>query len=137
MTQPAVTRIGVISDTHDYLDPKIKRFFKGVDHILHGGDIGLPWLILQLEEIDSNPKRTLTPVINPTANVLRVGTKLDRHGFSPDYDLCISSTSGEGLEELRGRILTDLQKLWSGLLSALEATTGMAAIRHAKILIMC
>ncbi len=51
MTQPAVTRIGVISDTHDYLDPKIKRFFKGVDHILHGGDIGLPWLILQLEEI--------------------------------------------------------------------------------------
>jgi len=51
MTQPAVTRIGVISDTHDYLDPKIKRLFKGVDHILHGGDIGLPWLILQLEEI--------------------------------------------------------------------------------------
>ena len=51
MTPPAVTRIGVISDTHDYLDPKIKRFFKGVDHILHGGDIGLPWLILQLEEI--------------------------------------------------------------------------------------
>jgi len=51
MTQPAVTRIGVISDTHDYLDPKVKRIFKGVDHILHGGDIGLPWLILQLEEI--------------------------------------------------------------------------------------
>ena len=51
MTQPAVTRIGVISDTHDYLDPKIRKLFKGVDHILHGGDIGLPWLILQLEEI--------------------------------------------------------------------------------------
>jgi putative phosphoesterase len=51
MTEPAVTRIGVISDTHDYLDPKIRRLFKGVDHILHGGDIGLPWLILQLEEI--------------------------------------------------------------------------------------
>jgi putative phosphoesterase len=51
MSQSNVTRIGVISDTHDYLDPKIKRLFKGVDHILHGGDIGLPWLILQLEEI--------------------------------------------------------------------------------------
>src|SRR6476469_7994187 len=49
--QPALLRIGVISDTHDYLDPKIRRLFKGVDHILHGGDIGLPWLILQLEEI--------------------------------------------------------------------------------------
>jgi uncharacterized protein len=51
MSNPAVTRIGVISDTHDYLDPKIKGLFKGVDHILHGGDIGLPWLILQLEEL--------------------------------------------------------------------------------------
>jgi len=51
MAQTPVTRIGVISDTHDYLDPKIKGLFKGVDHILHGGDIGLPWLILQLEEL--------------------------------------------------------------------------------------
>src|SRR5690349_4650114 len=51
MSKPAVTRIGVISDTHDYLDPKIKGLFKGVDHILHGGDIGLPWLILQHEEL--------------------------------------------------------------------------------------
>ena len=49
--QNAVIRIGVISDTHDYLDPKINELFEGVDHILHGGDIGLPWLILQLEEI--------------------------------------------------------------------------------------
>ncbi len=46
-----VTRIGVISDTHDYFDPKIREVFEGVDHIIHGGDIGLPWLILQLEEI--------------------------------------------------------------------------------------
>jgi putative phosphoesterase len=51
MSENAVTRIGVISDTHDYLDPKVRGIFKGVDHILHGGDIGLPWLLLQLEEI--------------------------------------------------------------------------------------
>src|SRR5881628_956567 len=44
-------KIGVISDTHDYLDPKIPALFTGVEHILHGGDIGLPWLILQLENI--------------------------------------------------------------------------------------
>jgi uncharacterized protein len=43
--------IGVISDTHGYLDPKIPEMFAGVDHILHGGDIGLPWLILELEQI--------------------------------------------------------------------------------------
>jgi putative phosphoesterase len=44
-------KIGVISDTHNFLDPKVKKLFRGVDHILHGGDIGLPWLILQLEDI--------------------------------------------------------------------------------------
>ena len=44
-------KIGVISDTHDYLDPKVPALFEGVEHILHGGDIGLPWLILQLENI--------------------------------------------------------------------------------------
>jgi putative phosphoesterase len=46
-----VTRIGVISDTHDYFDPQIRDLFNGVDHIIHGGDIGLPWIILQLEEL--------------------------------------------------------------------------------------
>ena len=44
-------RIGVISDTHGHLDPKVLDLFKGVDHILHAGDIGLPWLILELQDI--------------------------------------------------------------------------------------
>ena len=44
-------KIGVISDTHNFLDPKIARLFTDVEHILHGGDIGMPWLILELERI--------------------------------------------------------------------------------------
>jgi uncharacterized protein len=44
-------RIGVISDTHDFLDEQIAGLFEGVDHILHGGDVGLPWLILKLRAI--------------------------------------------------------------------------------------
>lgn len=44
-------RIGVISDTHNFLDPKVPELFAGVDHILHAGDIGQSRLILQLEEI--------------------------------------------------------------------------------------
>ena len=44
-------KIGVLSDTHGHLDPAISGIFGGVDHILHGGDIGLPWLILELESI--------------------------------------------------------------------------------------
>ena len=44
-------RIGVISDTHNYFDPRLPQLFAGVDHILHGGDIGLPAIILALEQI--------------------------------------------------------------------------------------
>ena len=43
--------IGVLADTHGHLDPQVLAHFAGVTHILHGGDIGLPWLILQLESI--------------------------------------------------------------------------------------
>ena len=46
-----MTRIGIISDTHNHFDPRIPEIFKGVDHILHAGDIGLPWVILELESI--------------------------------------------------------------------------------------
>ncbi len=46
-----VVKIGVISDTHDYLDPRIPKLFAGVEHILHAGDIGKPILLLELREI--------------------------------------------------------------------------------------
>ena len=44
-------RIGVISDTHGLLDPRIKSYFDGVEHILHGGDIGPSSIIFALEKI--------------------------------------------------------------------------------------
>ncbi|HZF00817.1 MAG TPA: metallophosphoesterase family protein [Methylomirabilota bacterium] len=44
-------KIGVISDTHGYLDPKIFELFAGVEHILHAGDIGFASIILELQEI--------------------------------------------------------------------------------------
>jgi putative phosphoesterase len=44
-------KIAVISDTHNYFDPQIPRLFAGADHILHAGDIGLPRIILELEQI--------------------------------------------------------------------------------------
>jgi putative phosphoesterase len=44
-------KIGVISDTHNFLDPKVAGLFAGVDHILHAGDIGLPSILLQLKAI--------------------------------------------------------------------------------------
>ncbi len=44
-------RIGVISDTHSFLDPRVPALFEGVEHILHGGDIGPSTLIYKLENI--------------------------------------------------------------------------------------
>ena len=44
-------KLGLISDTHDYLDPRVTKLFKGVAHILHAGDIGMPALLLELELI--------------------------------------------------------------------------------------
>lgn len=32
-------RIGVVSDTHGYLDPRVLDAFAGVDHIIHAGDV--------------------------------------------------------------------------------------------------
>lgn len=65
-------KIGVLSDTHDYLDPKVLRIFKGVDHILHGGDIGLTAIILQLE--------SLAPVTAVIGNC-------DTHQFYPETEV--------------------------------------------------
>jgi putative phosphoesterase len=44
-------KIGVISDTHDFFDPKIPGLFAGVEHILHAGDIGSAFITFELEQI--------------------------------------------------------------------------------------
>ena len=44
-------KIGVISDTHGFLDPRVEKIFAGVDHILHAGDIGFAAVILELQFI--------------------------------------------------------------------------------------
>lgn len=44
-------RIGVLSDTHGYFDPKIARFFSECDEIWHAGDIGDYDVVVQLSRI--------------------------------------------------------------------------------------
>jgi uncharacterized protein len=43
--------IGIISDTHGLLRPEAERRLAGVDHIIHGGDIGRPEIIDALRRI--------------------------------------------------------------------------------------
>ena len=66
-------RIGLISDTHGYLDPRVEKIFAGVDHILHAGDIGPDLIIHELSTIapvtavlgnnDSSPSFRLTETV--------------------------------------------------------------------------
>jgi tRNA modification GTPase len=75
--------------------------------------IGQADMILALAEIDS-------PAIQSNnygqGNVLRVGTKLDAHAASDQFDLCISTKTGDGLEQLREIILEKITALWTGSL---------------------
>ncbi len=43
--------VGVVSDTHSYLDPRAVPLLQGVNHILHAGDIGDAAIIDRLAEI--------------------------------------------------------------------------------------
>ena len=44
-------KIAVISDTHNFFDPRIPSLFEGASHILHAGDIGLPRILMDLVQI--------------------------------------------------------------------------------------
>ena len=47
----ATVRIGVISDTHGYLDPQVLEVFAGVRHIIHAGDVMDPAILSELETV--------------------------------------------------------------------------------------
>ncbi len=46
-----MTKIGLVSDTHGYIDDKLLDFFKDVDEIWHAGDVGDISVIDKLEKI--------------------------------------------------------------------------------------
>lgn len=46
-----MVRIGLISDTHGYLDPAVLGYFACCDEIWHAGDFGSSEIITQLEAI--------------------------------------------------------------------------------------
>jgi putative phosphoesterase len=44
-------RLGVIADTHGLLRPEVFEVFRDVDHIIHGGDVGPPEILAELEAV--------------------------------------------------------------------------------------
>jgi uncharacterized protein len=43
--------VGVLSDTHGHLYPQVREMLRGVDHILHAGDIGSSQVLAGLKTI--------------------------------------------------------------------------------------
>lgn len=62
-------RLGVIADTHGLYDPAIARHFKGVECIIHAGDIGDRQVVRNLERV--------APVVAVSGNV----DEYERSGF--------------------------------------------------------
>ena len=46
-----MTRIGLLSDTHNFLDPSVAEHFKNCDEIWHGGDFGTIAIAESLKKI--------------------------------------------------------------------------------------
>lgn len=46
-----MTRIALLSDTHNYLDPKIFKYFDSCDQVWHAGDIGTISVCQELQKI--------------------------------------------------------------------------------------
>ena len=44
-----MTRVGLISDTHSYLDERVFKHFENCDEVWHAGDVGNPFILDQLE----------------------------------------------------------------------------------------
>jgi putative phosphoesterase len=50
-TRPAPLIVGVVSDTHGHLYPQVVNSLKGVDHIVHAGDVGSAEVLRTLRQI--------------------------------------------------------------------------------------
>ena len=93
-------KIGVISDTHGFLDPKIPKLFAGVSHILHAGDIGTDAIIVELETIapvtavigntDSSPTFRLTEVVALAQRKFFVHHIVNPHALKENLQLQIA-----------------------------------------------
>src|SRR5438034_6783443 len=64
--------IGLIADTHGYLDPRVPPALKGVDLILHAGDIGAEGVLAALKRI----ARVTAVAGNNDANLAQLGLPL-------------------------------------------------------------
>jgi putative phosphoesterase len=119
--------IGVLSDTHGQLYPRVMESLRGVDHIIHAGDIGAPQVLTALRQIasvtavrgncdleawaaDLPPLAELTLggariLIGHTVQRQRAGAREDRLQADPDFDVVVLGHSHMAAVEEREGVL--------------------------------
>jgi putative phosphoesterase len=75
-----MTRIGLLSDTHSFLDPQIFTHFDACDEIWHAGDVGALDVMTQLR--DFRPLRLISGNIDLVSGDLPVNQRFTLEGFS-------------------------------------------------------
>jgi putative phosphoesterase len=74
-----MTRIGLLSDTHSYLDPQIFTHFDMCDEVWHAGDVGLLTVVDQLRNF--RPLRIVSGNIDVESNDLPLNQRFALEGL--------------------------------------------------------
>ncbi|CCH55519.1 phosphodiesterase, MJ0936 family [Fibrisoma limi BUZ 3] len=74
-----MTRIGLISDTHSYLDPQVFTYFDTCDEIWHAGDVGALTVLEQLQAF--KPVRAVCGNIDQETSDLPSHLRFTLEGF--------------------------------------------------------
>jgi uncharacterized protein len=113
--------IGVISDTHGLLRPEAASALKGVEHILHAGDVGDPGILERL--------RAIAPVIAIRGNVDMGGACAQL----PDTELV--ELGGRAIYMLHDREALDLDPVAAGIAVVVSGHSHRPSIlRHKGVL---
>jgi uncharacterized protein len=110
--------VGVISDTHGLLRPEAVAALRGVEHILHAGDVGDAAILDQLGQI--------APVTAIRGNVDRGG----RCGRLPETELV--ELGGRQIYMLHDRMALDLAPSAVGIAAVISGHSHHPAIEWVK-----
>jgi hypothetical protein len=121
MKPPGSSLVGIISDTHGLLRPEAVKALRGVDHILHAGDVGDPSILDSLRaiapvnairgNIDAHgpcshlPATEVIDLCGHTFYMLHDGQALDLDPVAAGFAAVISGHSHRPLIEWRNGVL--------------------------------
>ena len=142
--------VGIISDTHGVLDPRVAQVFSGVDRILHAGDIGSVAVMLELETIApvsavlGNTDREIPGYALPLTAKIEIASvvfamahkpkQLEKSGLLLGADIAINGHTHAPSIDLRDGILhVNPGTASSGRVSGERSTVAVVEVRRGLV----